>query len=156
VTESVFDFDMIVDRRGTDSEKWNRYEGRDIIPLWVADMDFCSPPAVIDALRERVSNGVFGYTHPSRELVEAVMAHLFRDFGWEISEEWLVWLPGLVCGLNVLCRAVGAGDRQGASDSIGRALDHRPGGAGTGDHAADQTFTPLQSPQSGWPCLEPH
>ena len=102
-----FDFDTVIDRSNTASEKWDRYQGRDIIPLWVADMDFRSPPAVIDALHERVAHGVFGYTHPPSELVEAVLGHLKRDFDWEAEAEWLVWLPGLVCGLNVLCRAVG-------------------------------------------------
>ena len=105
--ESGFDFDTVIDRRDTDSEKWSKYRDRDIIPLWVADMDFRSPSAVLDALHERVSHGIFGYTHPSRDLIEAVIIHLSRDFGWEVAEEWLVWLPGLVCGLNVLCRAIG-------------------------------------------------
>jgi cysteine-S-conjugate beta-lyase len=107
VTDSRFDFDTVIDRGNTGSEKWDKYKGRDIIPLWVADMDFRSPPAVIEALHERVSHGVFGYTHPSQGLIDAVMGHLERDFDWRIKPEWIVWLPGLVCGLNVLCRAVG-------------------------------------------------
>ncbi|HEX9079251.1 MAG TPA: PatB family C-S lyase [Desulfuromonadaceae bacterium] len=105
-----FDFDAVIDRSNTASEKWDRYRGRDVIPLWVADMDFRSPPAVIEALHERVSHGIFGYTHPPAELVESVLAHLKRDFGWDAAAEWLIWLPGLVCGLNVLCRAVGEED----------------------------------------------
>lgn len=103
----MFDFDTVVDRQGTASEKWDRYAGRDIIPLWVADMDFRSPPAVIEALHRRVDHGVFGYTAPSDELVNAVVAMLEHEYGWQIAADWLVWLPGLVCGLNVACRAVG-------------------------------------------------
>ncbi|AJE03226.1 MalY/PatB family protein [Geobacter pickeringii] len=111
MTQYRFDFDTIIDRSNTASEKWDKYRGRDIIPLWVADMDFRSPPAVIQALHERVEHGVFGYTHPPAELVEAVRDALRSDYGWEVPPEWIVWLPGLVCGLNVLCRAVGgAGD----------------------------------------------
>ena len=107
----LFDFDTVIDRSNTGSEKWDRYAGRDIIPLWVADMDFRSPPPVIAALQERVAHGVFGYTHPTPGVVAAVLDHLQRDFGWQVDSDWLVWLPGLVCGLNVLCRAVGeAGD----------------------------------------------
>ncbi|MCE5254362.1 MAG: PatB family C-S lyase [Actinomycetia bacterium] len=102
-----FDFDTPVDRRGTASYKWDKYEGRDIIPLWVADMDFPSPPAVIAALHERVAHGVFGYTYASAGLEAAVRRSLFSDYGWEVAREWIVWLPGLVSGLNVLCRAVG-------------------------------------------------
>ena len=102
-----YDFDTPVDRSKTGSEKWDKYAGRDIIPLWVADMDFRSPPAVIAALHARIEHGVFGYTHPPQGLIVAVLEHLERDFGWRVEPEWLVWLPGLVCGLNVLCRAVG-------------------------------------------------
>jgi cystathionine beta-lyase len=104
----AFDFDTPLDRRGTASEKWDRYAGRDILPLWVADMDFRSPPAVIKALHQRVEHGIFGYTAPPKELVETVVTMLGREYGWQVDEEWLVWLPGLVCGLNVTCRAVGA------------------------------------------------
>jgi cysteine-S-conjugate beta-lyase len=109
--EVEFDFDTPVERRGTGSFKWDRYGKRDVIPLWVADMDFPSPPAVVTALQERAKHGVFGYTHASRELESAVQAALVRDYSWEVPAAWLVWLPGLVSGLNVLCRAVGtAGD----------------------------------------------
>jgi cysteine-S-conjugate beta-lyase len=107
---STLNFDEIVDRRGTASEKWDKYLGTDIIPLWVADMDFRSPPAVIQALHDRVSHGVFGYSHAPEALVQAVVESLNSEFGWEIRKEWITWLPGLVTGLNVTCRAVGALD----------------------------------------------
>jgi cysteine-S-conjugate beta-lyase len=103
----LYDFDEVVDRWGTGSEKWEKYRARDIIPMWVADMDFRSPPAVIDALTRRTAHGVFGYTAASQELVDTVVAMLERDYGWKIDPAWLVWLPGLVSGLNVTCRAVG-------------------------------------------------
>lgn len=105
------DFDQIIDRGETSSLKWERYRGRDILPLWVADMDFRSPPAVVDALRQRVAHGIFGYTLAPKELYEAIIGHLAGDFGWRIEAEWIVWLPGVVTGLNASCRAVGeAGD----------------------------------------------
>ncbi len=103
-----FDFDTPVDRRGTASFKWDRYGGRDVIPLWVADMDFRSPPAVTAALHERVAHGVLGYSHATDELEATIRAMLARDYSWEVPVRWLVWLPGLVSGLNVVCRAVGA------------------------------------------------
>ena len=102
------DFDAIVDRSGSDSVKWAKYAGRDVIPLWVADMDFAAPPAVIAALHSRIDHGVFGYNQPTASQVEAVVAYLERHFAWRIDPEWIVWLPGLVSGLNVACRAVGA------------------------------------------------
>ena len=103
----MVDFDTLTDRRNTTSEKWDRYGDRDIIPLWVADMDFRSPPAVIEALHQRVEHGVFGYSGPPKDLVETVIDMLFREYSWQVDPAWLVWLPGLVCGLNVACRAVG-------------------------------------------------
>ena len=103
----MFDFDEIVDRRGTASEKWDKYRDRDVIPMWVADMDFRSPPEVIEALRRRCDHGVFGYTGAPLEAVAAVTEMLERDYGWRIDPRWIVWLPGLVTGLNVTCRAVG-------------------------------------------------
>lgn len=105
------DFDRYIDRRGTASDKWDRYAGRDILPLWVADMDFAAPPAVLEALHARVEHGVFGYTNPPDELVAVTRERIAHDFGWEIDPEWMVWLPGLVPGLHLACRAVGeAGD----------------------------------------------
>ena len=103
----LFDFDTPVDRRATASLKWDKYRNRDIIPLWVADMDFRSPPAVIRALQQRVAYGVFGYTIAPQELNDAVVGMLKNLYGWEIEADWLVWLPGLVTGLNVVCRALG-------------------------------------------------
>lgn len=99
-------FDTPVERRGTDSIKWGKYAGRDILPLWVADMDFAAPPAVLAALQQRIGHGVFGYGGPWPSLTESVLTHLKCEYEWEIKTEWIVWLPGLVTGLNVACRAV--------------------------------------------------
>lgn len=99
-------FDHAPERRGSDSIKWGKYAGRDILPMWVADMDFAAPPAVLAALAERVAHGVFGYGEATPAAVEAVRAHLQRSYGWSIEADWLVWLPGLVSGLNLACRAV--------------------------------------------------
>ncbi len=99
-------FDPPIDRRRSDSFKWGKYAGRDILPLWVADMDLAAPPAVLAALHRRIEHGVFGYGGPWPSLTESVLAHLQGEYGWSIEPEWLVWLPGLVTGLNVACRAV--------------------------------------------------
>jgi len=104
------DFDRVVDRRGGDSLKWNKYAGRganEVLPLWVADMDFPAPPAVLEALRRRIDHGVFGYGQPWPSLLDAVREHCSREYGWEIEPDWIVWLPGLVTGLHVACRATG-------------------------------------------------
>lgn len=107
MSKSRFDFDTIIDRTDTASEKWDRYRGRDIIPMWVADMDFRTAPAIIEALHERVGHGVFGYTSPPLKLVETVLAMLKQEYDWQAEADWIIWLPGLVTGLNVACRAVG-------------------------------------------------
>ena len=102
----VFDFDRLIDRRNGDSLKWNRYADRDILPLWVADMDFSAPPVVLDTLHRRIDHGVLGYAKPWPSLVEATQAHLAAQYGWQIDPAWLIWLPGVVTGLSLACRIV--------------------------------------------------
>lgn len=105
-----FDFDAILDRTNTDSVKWAKYAagGRpEVIPLWVADMDFAAPPPIVAALLRRVEQGIFGYNQPVASQVDAVVGYLERKFAWRIDPDWIVWLPGLVSALNVACRAVG-------------------------------------------------
>ena len=99
-------FDTPIERRDSDSIKWGKYAGRDVLPLWVADMDFAAPPPVLTALRRRIEHGIFGYGGPWPALTESVLAHLESEYDWRIDAEWIVWLPGLVTGLNVACRAV--------------------------------------------------
>ena len=77
---SLFDFDTLIDRRNTASLKWDRYAGRDILPMWVADMDFASPEAVIQALHERVDHAVLGYTRPPASLNEATVDALQQQY----------------------------------------------------------------------------
>jgi putative C-S lyase len=96
---STFDFDAPSDRSGTHSMRWEKYAGRDVIPLWVADTDFRAPPAVVEALRRRVEHGIFGYTAPPPELRELIVARMARLYGWKIAPEWIVYLPGVVSGL---------------------------------------------------------
>ncbi len=101
----MVDFDIPVERRNTSSIKWDRYKGRNVVPMWLADMDFRSPQPVIDALRERVEHGIFGYTSAPELLYETVIGMLKREYDWEVHPEWLVWMPGLVTGLNLACHA---------------------------------------------------
>ncbi len=100
-----YDFDHSPIRRGTDSLKWQRYGAA--LPLWVADMDFAAPEPVLAALHERVTHGVFGYGAPPEELTEILCARMAERYGWAVAPEQIVYLPGLVSGLNVVCRAVG-------------------------------------------------
>ncbi|GAA3613423.1 PatB family C-S lyase [Gibbsiella greigii] len=104
----AFNFDQQIDRSHSDSVKWDKYHGRDIIPLWVADTDFRSPPAVIAALQQRVAHGVFGYGHPSPDLSAVFVQRMVERYGWHIKAEWLVFLPGLISGLNLCVQAFSA------------------------------------------------
>ncbi len=101
-----YDFDRVIERRGTDSAKWG-YFPEDVLPMWVADMDFASPQPIIDALARRVEHGVFGYGLESQPLKRALVERMMRLYGWEIRPEEILFLPGLVSGLNVVSRAIG-------------------------------------------------
>ena len=99
------DFDRVIARRGTGSSKWFKYPP-DVLPLTVADMDFASPEPVVRALRERVEHGVFGYGHQLEvtELSEVFADRLQKRYGWRVSPDALVLIPGVIPGFNVACR----------------------------------------------------
>ncbi len=99
-------FDEVVDRKVVDGEKWGRYKNQDVIPMWVADTDFKAPQAVIDALHQRVEHGVFCYTAVDDNTNQAVIDFIKRHYNWQVQQEWIVWLPGVVSGMNVTCRAI--------------------------------------------------
>ena len=101
-------FDTVINMRvAGDSAKWG-YFGDDVLPLWVADMDFVSPQPILDALHNRVSHGLFGYSSDPKHLRELIVARMADRYAWAIEPEDIVFLPGLVSGLNVVCRAIGA------------------------------------------------
>jgi len=108
---SIPDFDVIIPRRGTGSLKYDaavkRGKPADVLPFWVADMDFQSPPAVLEALSERVAHGIFGYTEPMEEGYFQALQNWYRQrFQWECRPEWLVITPGVVFALCAAIRAL--------------------------------------------------
>ena len=124
----TFNFDAEIDRTGTHSIKWEflfeghklvfgdhaqAKHGRDrLLPMWVADMDFRCPPAVIDALTERVAHGIFGYAMPSDSYYEAVINWIARRYGVVVERDWLVLTPGIVPALNMLVETlIAPGDK---------------------------------------------
>ena len=100
----LFNFDAPVNRRNSDSIRWDRYAGDDVLPLWVADMDFQSPPCVMDALTERVQHGVFGYTHAPDSLRKVIARYIAAHYNWEVDPDWIVILPSVVSGLYTAVR----------------------------------------------------
>jgi Bifunctional PLP-dependent enzyme with beta-cystathionase and maltose regulon repressor activities len=105
----MYDFDKVVDRHNTNSVKWDMLEdlyGRsDLIPLWVADMDFEAPHAIVEALTKRVNHHVLGYTFPSDEYYNAVIGWMKRRHNWNIEKEWITYTPGVVPALSYAIRA---------------------------------------------------
>jgi aminotransferase/cystathionine beta-lyase len=100
----TFNFDALVNRSNTDSIRWDRYASDDVIPLWVADMDFQSPPCVMDALAARVQQGVFGYTHAPDSIRSAIAGYMAEHYDWEVDPDWIVILPSVVSGLYTAVR----------------------------------------------------
>ena len=105
------DFETVPDRvggAGGDSAKWAKYRGGDILPAWVADMDFAAAPPIVRAVEQRARHGVFGYSEPPARLAETVAEYFFRKWRWQISPEWIVWSPGLGVSIHTVCRMAGA------------------------------------------------
>jgi cysteine-S-conjugate beta-lyase len=102
-----YDFDNPPDRRNSDSDKWNTY-GEDVLPLWISDMDFVSPPAVIDALRERAEHGVFGLpVHPPEELCGLLIQQMAERYDWHFTMEDILVIPGTHDGFKYVFRMIG-------------------------------------------------
>ncbi len=153
-----FDFDTVPQRLGTDSQKWQKYAGQDILPLWVADMDFRSSPAILAALHERVEHGIFGYARPTKATVDAVVNALASRYGWTIDPAWIVWLPGLVCGLNVTAQAFAQpGDEVLALTPVYPPFMTAPKNSGRVSVTVPFTLNATSTParwEIDWPALE--
>jgi len=106
--DSTFDdarFQQLVDRHSTESIKWNRYD-KDVLPMWVADMDFLCPPAVIEALQKRVDHGIFGYPTEPPRMREVIVDRLKRRYDWTIQPEWITYIPNVFSGFHLAAHAV--------------------------------------------------
>jgi cystathionine beta-lyase len=97
-------FDRLIDRHNTGANKWSRY-GADVLPLWVADMDFAAPDCVVQALAERAAHPVYGYAFAMQDLRETIVQDLARRHDWHIAPEEIVFLPGVEPGFNMALSA---------------------------------------------------
>lgn len=104
-----YDFDKVVERRNTNSTKWDSvaalFGSEDVLPLWVADMDFRIPQPIIDAISERIKHPVFGYTRVSSSTIDAVLERLETKYGWKVSPEAVIVTPGVVPAVNAAVKA---------------------------------------------------
>ncbi|HQK38053.1 MAG TPA: aminotransferase class I/II-fold pyridoxal phosphate-dependent enzyme, partial [Bacteroidales bacterium] len=104
-----YDFDRIIPRTGTNSVKYDgvlpTFGSEDVVPLWVADMDFRCPEPVVEALRKRVDHGIYGYTFIPESYYESLAGWLEKRYQWVISREWVVFSPGVVAALHLAVNA---------------------------------------------------
>lgn len=101
-----YDFDKQVSRRGTDSYKWDSAKSEDVLPMWVADMDFHTAPAIVDALRRRVEHGIFGYTRVPNSYYLAVTNWFARRHNWTIDRKWIIYTSGVVPAVSAIIKAL--------------------------------------------------
>lgn len=103
---STFDFDTVINRRGTNSYKWDIVKEEDVIPLWVADMDFKAAPAILEALKKRVEHGVFGYTLVPDSYYEAIINWFARRHNWQTDRSWIIYTTGVVPAVSCAIKAL--------------------------------------------------
>ena len=95
----AFDFDTPTNRLATDSIRWDSFNSKEVLPLWLADMDFKSPPCVIEAVSNRVQQGIYGYTHSPHQMNAMITDYLQEQYQWQVDPDWIVILPSVVSGL---------------------------------------------------------
>ena len=101
-----YDFDTIIPRRGTNSYKWDTPEEENVLPMWVADMDFRTAPAIIDALQKRVAHGIFGYTKVPEAYYDAVVRWFDDRHRWQVDSRWIIYTSGVVPALSAIIKAL--------------------------------------------------
>ncbi|QXI20430.1 PatB family C-S lyase [Pseudomonas iranensis] len=101
----TFDFDQLFDRHHTGSTKWSRYPA-DVLPMWVADMDFAAPPVIVEALQRRLLHPLLGYSVAQDNLREAIVADLWNKYSWQVKPQELIFLPGVESGFNMALKAL--------------------------------------------------
>lgn len=102
----TFDFDKLIERRGTNCVKWDTAKEEDVLPMWVADMDFKAAPAILEALKKRVEHGVFGYTLVPDSYYEAIINWFARRHNWQIDRSWIIYTTGVVPAVSCAIKAL--------------------------------------------------
>lgn len=106
MTNDKFNFDEIVDRHGTHSVKWDKCDSNDIIPMWVADMDFKAAPCIIDAMKDRLEHGIFGYANVPEEFYTSIINWFQRRHNWTINRDWIEYTTGVVPAFDAVLKAI--------------------------------------------------
>jgi|TARA_B110000438_G_C15819728_1_gene653782 cysteine-S-conjugate beta-lyase len=98
-----YNFDTFLDRKKFSSEKWLKFKDPEVIPMWIADMDFSAPPEILEPLRKRIDQATFGYSTVPESLTHTLVERIDKN-GWKIDPDWVTWMPGAVVGLNLSCK----------------------------------------------------
>ena len=106
MTNMKYDFDKVTPRCGTNSYKWDSTDDKEVLPMWVADMDFPTAPCIINALKKRVEHGIFGYTRVPEEYYDAVISWFSRRHHWKPRREWFIYTSGVVPALSAVIKAL--------------------------------------------------
>ena len=106
MTNMKYDFDKVTPRCGTNSYKWDSTDDKEVLPMWVADMDFPTAPCIINALEKRVEHGIFGYTRVPEEYYDAVISWFSRRHQWQIERDWFIYTSGVVPALSAVIKAL--------------------------------------------------
>ena len=101
-----YDFDKQISRRGTDSYKWDSAESEHVLPMCVADMDFPTAPAIVDALKKRIEHGIFGYTRVPESYYKVVTDWFSRRHNWTVNREWIIYTSGVVPAVSAIIKAL--------------------------------------------------
>jgi len=105
-----YDFDKVIDRKNTNSAKWNLvkpiYGSEDVIPMWVADMDFPTAQPIVDALVKRAQHPIYGYADTGKSVVEAVVERMKRKYNWKIKPEWVAFTPGVIPAISAVIKSL--------------------------------------------------
>ena len=95
----TFDFESTINRQNTGSIKWEKYGDKDILPMWVADMEFATAPQIISAMKTRLDHPILGYTQATESLTTTIVDYLARHHQWHVDPDWITYVPGVVPGI---------------------------------------------------------
>ncbi|GLQ30504.1 MalY/PatB family protein [Litoribrevibacter albus] len=140
------DFNHTIDRTQSSSMKWEKYRGKDVLPMWVADSDFRVADEIIDALKARADHGIFGYTLIPDQLIALIIERMSTMYNWQVKKEDIVFIPGLVCGLNLVARAYA---KDGKKVGIPKPI-YPPFVSSVSNAGAEACFLPFTNQDGRW------
>lgn len=141
-----YDFNKSINRYNSNSIKWDKYK-KNIIPLWIADSDFRVPNCILESLEKRIRHGIFGYGNTvPKDLVNTIIHHLYNNYKWKIEPEWIIFLPGIISGLNICIKAF----TNKNESTISPSPIYPPFRKASLQHNRNQVYLPLKIKNNRW------